>query len=237
MDTHAATRKQALSLRERDRRYAAIRAQLKDRGVGGVIATDTNLLYLSNGLPGEMFGFLPTRDGDDFTSILTWRYLADISPQVLLDAQDWARDLRSGRDATPIADRIKELGLQDSTIGYAGEFSHSAYAKITAALPSLKIVDVSDIFTNVRTLKSDEELALIDRANCIFDAAIDRIRDFARAGMRGRDIVQEGQRAMWEAGGDMDAMFKFSFGPVGNQNPVVAEPALSARSSRAISAR
>ena len=46
-------------------------AHLKDRGVGGVIATDTNLLYLSNGLPGEMFGFLPTRDDEDFTSILT----------------------------------------------------------------------------------------------------------------------------------------------------------------------
>jgi Xaa-Pro aminopeptidase len=223
MDTHATTPVQALSLRERDRRYAAIRAQLTDRGIGGVIATDTDLLYLSNGLPGEMFGFLPTRDGEDFTSILTWRYLADISPQVLLDAQGWVRDLRSGRDAAPVADRIKELGLQDATIGFAGEFSHSAYAKIAAALPSLKIVDVSDIFTNVRTQKSDEELALIDRANSIFDAAIDRIRDFARPGMRGRDIVQEGQRAMWQAGGDMNAMFKFSFGPVGNQNPVVAE--------------
>ena len=212
-----------LSTQERDRRYAAIRAQLAEHGIAGLIVTDSNLLYLSNGLPGEMFGFLPARETDGFTSVLTWRYLADISPQILLDAQDWVRDLRSGRDATPVADRIKELGLQDATIGYAGDLSHSAFAQIVKALPSLKMVDVSDILTNVRTLKSEEELALIDRANRIFDAAVDRVREFARPGMRGRDVVQEGQRAMWQAGGDMNAMFKFSFGPIGNQNPVVAE--------------
>ncbi len=224
MDTHAVTPDaKALSTAERDRRYRAIRAQLAERGVDGVIATETDLLYLSNGLPGEMFGFLPTRADELFTSILTWRYLVDISPQVLVDAQDWVTDLRSGRNAAPVAARTKELKLENGTIGFAGTFSQHDYATIMKELPSLKMIDVSDIFTNVRTVKSAEELLLIDRANRIFDASVDRISQFARPGMRGRDVVQEGRRAMWDAGGDMDAMFKMSFGAIGNQNPVVAE--------------
>ena len=45
-----------LSLQERDRRYALIREHLKERGVDCVIVSGTNLLYLTNGIPGEQNG-------------------------------------------------------------------------------------------------------------------------------------------------------------------------------------
>jgi len=219
----------ALSVQERDRRYAIIRAQLSERGVDALIATGTHLLYLSDGLPGEMFGILPTDPGEAFTAILTWRYLADISPQILLDAQQWVGDIRSGRDASPVAERLKQLGLQDRTIGFAGPLSQRAYKQITSALPSVKLVDVSDILVDVRTIKSAEELALIERANRIFDVAVQRVHEFARPGMLGRQVVQEGKRAMWDAGGDLEATFKFNFGPVAAQNPVLSELCLNRR--------
>jgi Xaa-Pro dipeptidase len=175
-----------LTLNERDRRYKAIREQLAQKGVDGVVVTGTNLLYLSNALPGEMFGFLPTDEAGAFTGILTWRYLADVSPQIILDAQDWVRDIRSGRDASPIVERIKELKLENGTIGLAGPVSHGAYRVISSALPSLKIVDVSDVFENVRTTKSAEEIGLLDWANYIFDAAVERVREVGPAGVLGR---------------------------------------------------
>ena len=52
-----------LSLKERDRRYAAIREKLKEQGVDCVIVKDSNLFYLTNGLVGERYGLLPHRRG------------------------------------------------------------------------------------------------------------------------------------------------------------------------------
>ncbi len=115
------------SLRERDQRYRAIRQQLAERGVDALVVTGTNLLYLTNGLPGEMFGLLPTRTDAVFTGILTWRYLADIPTSVILEAQNWVTDIRSGRDASPLVARLKELKLESGTLGLAGSVSHKAY--------------------------------------------------------------------------------------------------------------
>lgn len=217
------------SLAERDRRCRALREQLAERGVDAAIIAGTNLLYLSNGLPGEMFGLLATRSDEPFTGILTWRYLADIPVKIILDAQDWVTDIRSGRDASPLVERLKELKLESGTVGFAGGVSHKTYRLINTALPSLKIVDVSDIFDNVRTLKSDEEIAILDWSNRIFDAAVERVRTVCRAGMLGRQVVQEGRKAMWDAGGDLDATFQFNFGKKSAQNPLLAELCLDRR--------
>jgi len=217
------------SLGERDRRMAALREQLAGRSVDAAIVTGTNLLYLSNGLPGEMFGLLPTRADEAFTDVLTWRFLADIPTKVILDAQDWVADVRSGRDAGPLVDRVKELKLETGTLGFAGPVSHKVYAQITAAFPSIKIIDVSDLFDNVRTIKSAEELAILDWSNRIFDAAVERVRQMCRAGMLGRHVIQEGRKAMWDAGGDLEATFQFNFGQRSAQNPLLAELCLDRR--------
>lgn len=213
----------ALSTTERDRRYRSVREQLAERGVDAAVVAGTNLLYLSNALPGEMFGLLPTRSEEAFTAILTWRYLADIPVSIIQDAQNWVNDIRSGRDASPIVERLKELKLESGTVGFAGGISHKTYRILNTELPSLKIVDISDLFDNVRTLKSEEELAILDWANRIFDAAVERVRTACRPGMLGRQIIQEGRKAMWDAGGDLDATFSFNFGKKSAQNPLLAD--------------
>jgi Xaa-Pro aminopeptidase len=217
------------SLGERDRRYRAVREQLAERGVDAAIVAGTNLLYLSNSLPGEMFGLLATRANEPFTGVLTWRFLADIPVEIILEAQNWVTDIRSGRDASPLVDRLMELKLESGTVGFAGGISHKTYRLINTALPALKIVDVSDIFDNVRTSKSDEEIAILDWSNRIFDAAVERVRTVCRAGMLGRQVVQEGRKAMWDAGGDLEATFQFNFGKKSAQNPLLAELCLDRR--------
>src|SRR5216684_2733389 len=105
-----------LSLAERDRRYAAIRSRLRERGVDCVIVTGSNLFYLSNGLPGERMGLLPAQELPMMVA-LNGRHLADLPAQVVIDAQDWIEDVRAGNDARPLLDRIGELKLDKGTIG------------------------------------------------------------------------------------------------------------------------
>jgi hypothetical protein len=88
-----------LSLQERDRRYAAIREQLRERGVDCLIVTGSNLFYLTNHLPGEQVGLLPTDPGVPPTVQLNGRHLVDVSPEVLLEAQDWIGDVRNSANS------------------------------------------------------------------------------------------------------------------------------------------
>jgi Xaa-Pro dipeptidase len=216
-----------LSLAERDRRYAAIREQLRERGVDCLIVTGTDLFYLTNHLPGEVVGLLPTAGDEPPTVQLNNRHLVDVPAQVLLDAQDWIRDVRSAGDA--IVARIKELGLEQGTLGLTrtragvGGLGHGFYTELQSAFPQAKLVDVSDVLINLRTIKSDEEIALIDRANRLFDIAVARVHEFARPGMRGSIVVGEAQRAIVEAGGDVESEVGFNFGPQAHQNPILAD--------------
>jgi Xaa-Pro aminopeptidase len=71
-------------------------------------------------------------------------------------------------------------------------------------------------------LKSDEEVALIEQANRVFDAGIQRMYERVRPGMTGADAVREGIQGMWAAGGDLESTIGFSFGRVPKQNPILA---------------
>ena len=217
-----------LSITERDRRYGVLRRQLRQRAVDCTIVSGSNLFYLSNGIPGELYGLLTT-DEKPFTVIVNRRHLVDVPVRVLVDAQDWVGDFRPGNDAAPLIEKVKELGLEKGTVGLSGGISYRFYTQLQSALPAAKIVDVTDIFTDVRTLKSAEENAMIDRANGVFDAAIKRIHEVARPGMTGVEVVREGIRAMWEAGGDLDSTLSFNFGPVPAQNPILGELCMERR--------
>jgi Xaa-Pro aminopeptidase len=219
----------SLSTRERDQRYAAVRAELRKRGLQAVVVTGSHLLYLSNGLMRELFGILSVDENEPFTDIMIWRALADISVDVVRDSQDWVSDIRSGRDGNEVAQRLKELRLDNAKIGYAGALSQRVFSQISKALPSMVMEDITDTFVNLRTIKSQEEITLIDRANRIFDVAIERLHHQLHPGMLGREVHQLGRVAMWEAGGDLDSYFNFTFGPVGSQNPVIGEMGLNRR--------
>jgi Xaa-Pro aminopeptidase len=215
-----------LSVKERDRRYAAIRKHLHEKKVDCAIVRGSNLFYLSNGVTGELFGILPAED-KPLAVIVNRRHLIDISPRVLLDSQDWVTDLTPGQDASAVLDKLKEMHLDDGTIGLAGGIDYKFYNRLQKTLPGAKVEDVADVFTEVRTIKSDEENAMIDEANRIFDAGIKRIHEVARPGMTGKQVVQEGIRGMWEAGGDLESTLSFTFGAVPAQNPILADLCLN----------
>jgi Xaa-Pro aminopeptidase len=215
-----------LSVKERDRRYAAIRARLREKKIDCAIVRGSNLFYLSNGVKGELFGILPA-DDRPVAVIVNRRHLIDISPRILLDSQDWIADVKPGLDASAVVDKLKEMRLEHGAIGLAGGIDYKFYQRLQSALSGATVTDVSDIFTDVRTIKSDEENAMIDRANRIFDAGINRIHEVAQPGMTGKQVVQAGITGMWEAGGDLESTLSFNFGPVPAQNPILADLCLT----------
>src|SRR5438477_618064 len=51
-----------ISLKERERRYKAVRDALREKSIGCALVTGANLFYLTHGLPGARFGIFPTND-------------------------------------------------------------------------------------------------------------------------------------------------------------------------------
>ncbi|HEY8695370.1 MAG TPA: M24 family metallopeptidase [Chloroflexota bacterium] len=212
-----------LSVAERDRRYVRIRELLRDKGVDCAIATGSNLFYLTNGISGQRTGLLPAVD-EPLMVALNGRHLADLAARVIVESQEWVSDVRPGNDASPLIDRLHELRLEKGVIGLAdGGFPHNLYTQIGKALPEATLVDVSDVFLNVRTIKSDAEVAMIEQANRVFDAGIQGLYEHVQPGMTGAQAAQEAVKAMWQAGGDLDSMVSVNFGPVAKQNPVLAD--------------
>lgn len=217
----------SLSIRERDRRYKALQTALRERNVDCAIVVGSNLFYLSNGLPGERMGLFST-DELSTTVVLIGRYLVDLPVSVLQEAQDWVSDIRAAGDAGPIVDRIKELHLEKGTLGLADrDLPIAIHQQLQRALPDAKIVDVSDIFANVRTIKGDEEVALIEQANRVFDAGIRRMFETVRPGMTGAQATQATIQGMWDAGGDLESTMSINFDAVPKQNPALADLCLT----------
>ncbi len=99
-----------LSVAERDRRYARLRELLREKGVDCAVATGANLYYLTNGISGQRTGLLPTAD-EPFMLAVNGRHLADLPAEVIIQSQDWVKDVRPGNDAGPLVERLRELKL------------------------------------------------------------------------------------------------------------------------------
>ena len=211
-----------LTVAERDRRHAEVRERLAERGVSCVIVTGSNLAYMSNRLPGGQFGVLATADLP-FYGFINGRHLVDVPASTLEDAQDWVKHIRPATGAGALVDLISEWHLDSGTIGFSPTgVTQAVYAGLTAGLPGAEFVDVSDIFADLRAIKSDEEVAMIAQSNRVFDAAIQAVHATIRPGILGKELVQAGIKAMWEAGGDLDTTFSINFGPIAKQNPILA---------------
>jgi Xaa-Pro aminopeptidase len=217
-----------ISLAERDRRHAAVRAELKARGLDCLIVGGSDLTYLCNGLPGQLFGVLPT-EPEPMTVQIMGRFLVDVPVEVLLEAQDWVTDIRSSNASGPVIDRLRELRLEHGKIGVTrtrsafGGLSTGFLENLRTAFPEAQFVDVTDILANLRAIKSAEEIAMIDRANLLFDLAVEHVHQVARPGMRGAVVVAEAVKRMVEAGADVSSMVGLNFGPIAAENPILWE--------------
>src|ERR1051326_4234732 len=223
-----------LSVQERDRRYEAIRDQLQDQGADCAIMGATNLLYLTNGIPGERHGLLPAADLP-LTVALHDRNFVDLTDDARVEITGWVEDVRPGNDARPLIERIRELRLERGTIGLAdagigfGGMSHGICTELQTAFPEAKFIDVTDAFANVRALKSDEEIAMLEQADEVFQAGIDAVCEIVRPGMLGARAVHECIRGMWDAGGDLDATIGFSCWTLPHRNHVLQHLTMNRR--------
>lgn len=212
-----------LSLAERDRRWSVTREAMRARGIDCLVLwgwpamwdfATANARYLSPiggnaenntlifPLAGEptSFVYMPT-------FVEYWKR-----------AQDWVADVRArqGTWAGTVSARLKEMGLERAMIGMDGLagpldpdgwLPHSVFESLKSALPNVRFADLGDLLETIRSTKSAEEIAALERAAALGDKMLAACRERARPGLRESDVYAHMMEAMLADGGEEPTLF------------------------------
>lgn len=212
-----------MSLNERDRRWSATRKLMKERGIDCLLLwgwpamwdfTTANARYLSpigGNSENNTLVFPLTGEPTSFVFMPTF-------VEYWKRAQDWVSDVRSRRGtwAETVVARLKELGFERATIGMDGLAGpldpdgwvpHSVVEALKAALPNVRFADLADLLETSRSVKSSEELALLERAAALGDKMLAACNVRARPGVRESEVYAHMMEAMLADGGEEPTLF------------------------------
>ncbi len=205
----------SFSLAERDRRWAATREAMDERGIDCLVVAgrgynaNGNVRWLDNGDYGERSLVFP-RNG---------------SPMTYWLLQNWGKWYteccwegvryrgHEGKVSVVAAEAISDLGYQKGRIGvvgligggYAAEgaIPYMTFRNLQRLLPDATFCDASDILTRLRMIKSPEEIAMLEKASEMVNVEIDAVLRHARPGVREDDLCVEMTCAGLRAGSEL----------------------------------
>jgi len=212
-----------LSLRERDRRWAAVRRQMDARSLDAIVLwgwptmwdfCTANARYLCPvGGNAEFNVLVFPREGEPTCFIQMPTFLAGWK-----SAQDWVGDIRprKGTWADTVAARLRELKLDGSRIGMDGLagpldpdgwIPHSVYLRLQELLPKAALINLEDMLEQVRTIKSEEEIEILGKAARLGDLMLAACRDNARPGVKECEVYGRMMETMLANGGEEPTLF------------------------------
>ncbi|HEY7217532.1 MAG TPA: M24 family metallopeptidase [Candidatus Binatia bacterium] len=215
------------SLKERDRRWNRLRDEMKKAGLHALISlpneghwdqfgADTRYMTQIGGTQTEVGAIMPL-DGD-VTAVV--RGANEIEWWGL--AQEWVKDIRPSRRSygEPVIERLKEIraervgvvGLSGLVRAPEGVVPWGTFEKIRQALPNVKFENATDLMQEVRSVKSAEEVAFIEKAAAIIDKAIEVLVAHAKVGVRENELIAEMLREIVRQGGEPITMLLFGTG-------------------------
>lgn len=212
-----------LSLKERDRRWAAVRGKMAERGLECLVLWGWPMMwdfYTANAR------YLCPIGGNAEYNVLVFPLEGEPTcfihfPTFLegwRSAQDWVKDIRTrkGNWADTVAGRLRELGLDRKRIGMDGLagpldpdgwLPQSVYAPLREQLPDASIIGLDDMLELLRAEKSSEEIALLQRAAALGDLMLETCRETARPGVKECEVYGRMQQVMMANGGEEPTLF------------------------------
>ena len=137
-------------------------------------------------------------------------------------AQDWVKDIRPSRRSygEPVIERLKEvraervgvIALSGMVRAPEGVVPWGTFEKIRTALPNVKFANATDVMQEVRSVKSAEEVAFIEKAAEIIGHANDVLIQHAKVGVGENELIAEMLREVVRRGGEPITMMLFGTG-------------------------
>jgi len=223
--------KMSLSLSERNRRFAAVRSRMSERGLCALLFAP-NTGDWDNFQPGLRYLTCVGGGGTAAAGV----FLIDADPVVAVrearrvswwrEVQDWVSDIRSPIDMSWsrfFLDVLSENGIESGRVGVVGlsgvlreeegTVAHGTMIALSAALPNVTFVNAEDLMCAVRKRKSAEEIRALEAADVLSEAVRLALRTHARVGTSEGSVYAELHRSYLSAGGEMPTMFLFAADP------------------------
>jgi len=203
-----------LSLAERNRRWTLVRKLMRERGFDGLLiagfrAREMYETYISDDY-NEGCVIFPL-EGDPV--VLTWAYLRVMRARWSQERGNtlWVDDYRVATSGSGVAEVLSEKHLAESSLGVVGLSSQAPteiygaipanfWVELTAALPKARWHDISEEFSHLMLVKSDEELAQVRYAARAAEAACRVIVEVTAPGIGEEVIFAEATREMLRHG-------------------------------------
>jgi Xaa-Pro aminopeptidase len=203
-----------LSLAERDRRWANVRKLMRERGFDGLLVAgfrsrEMYETYISDDY-NEGCVIFPL-EGDPV--VITWAYLRVMRARWSQERGTtlWVDDYRVATSGTGVAEVLREKTLAEGSLGVVGLSSQAPteiygaipanfWMELTAALPKARWQDISEEFSHLMLVKSDEELAQVRYAARAAEAACKVIAEVAAPGVGEEVVFAEGTAEMLRHG-------------------------------------
>lgn len=212
-----------LSLRERDRRWTAVRAEMAKRGLDAIALWGWPVMwdfYTANAR------YLCPIGGNAEFNVLVFPASGEPTAFIQLptflegwrSAQDWVTDIRvrTRTWADTVAARLKELKIDAGKIGMDGLAApldadgwlpHDVYTRLADLVPNAKLVALDDMLEQIRAVKSPEELDMLRRAARLGDRMLSICKDTARPGVKECEVYANMMQTMLANGGEEPTLF------------------------------
>jgi len=220
---------QRFSLAERDRRWKAIREKMAEEHLDALVcppnlgnSTDwqADARYVSHvgGGADASIGVVFPLEGD--VTVVATSAHERWGPKI----QDWVTDVRevNRRYGDGMADRLLELGLEKGRIGVSGlgfgtrtpegTIFHGTYEALRSKLPQAEFVPASDLLQEIRQVKSQEEIDVLQRSVDLVERGLDAQAYWAQPGVPDYVVWAETMHAMFVRGSELSVHFNWISG-------------------------
>jgi Xaa-Pro aminopeptidase len=214
------------SLAERDRRWKAVREKMERDGIFAIIAppntgnsTDWqgDARYLSHcggGADASIGCVFPLEDDPMVaaTSAVRW------GPRV----QEWVADVHdvNRHYGRAMAEKLREIqadgkrigicGLSGGTRTPEGTIVHGTFEEIREAVPNSELVNATDLLQEVRCVKSEEEIEVLQESVDLIEKGYEaEIEWAAKPGVRDYEVWAAAMYAMFSRGSELSVHFNW----------------------------
>ena len=118
----------------------------------------------------------------------------------------WIKDiLQHHKFDTEISERLKKYNKKGLKIGIAGEHLMPFYLRdvLTKAMPDVEFPIVTDILDDMRKIKSDKEIELMEKAAEINDSVLTELKKIIKIGMTEQQVVAHADFLGRQMGADL----------------------------------
>jgi Xaa-Pro aminopeptidase len=220
------------SKEEYERRYRALREEME------AAELDCLIVYGATHLGGNDTGSINVQYLSNFTGVGHSYVLLPLKEEptlfiVVLLHQQNARDIGCIQDVQGgerleqgLCARLKELNLEKGRIGIVGSsvsffmpctipYEHRLH--LQQELPKAEFVNVHEWYENIRSIKSEEEISLLERAAALNDLCHEEVVHATRPGASHADLRRVVEQVAWLHKGN-HCMMHLSSWPMSNQD-------------------